>query len=184
MSGVDKCPMCSVGNANTLDHYMEKGEYRALSMMRQNLVPMCRDCNTTRENNGLKSQDMLHAYYDKLPDDIQWLKVSLTYGGGAVSARFYPDPAAFTDATLLSKASKTIDGLGLNRTIGKELTSFLTSTLCGSGKSDIMLKTMLADKARSHQSNPNFGLNHWKTVILTELSTNPTLTTSDLKCYL
>ncbi len=183
-AGVDKCPLCAVGNANTLDHFLEKSQYKALSMMRQNLVPMCRDCNSNRESNKVKPSDFIHAYYDILPDDIQWLKVSLKYSSGAVSATFYPDRNVLTNHILYNKAEKTIDGVEFNSTVGKELHSFLSSTLSGTISTDDALRVLIKDKADSHRRNPKFGLNHWKTVLLMGLASNATLAKNDLSVYL
>ncbi len=184
LSLTPKCPMCGVGNAKTLDHYMEKSRYVALSMMRQNLVPMCRDCNTNRENNDLKHSDFLHAYYDLLPVDQQWLKVNIIYGGGAINAIFYPDPTVLTDPILLGKVQETIKGIEFNDTVGAELHSFLSSTLSKCNGSDIQMKILIRKKAKEHADKATFGLNHWKTVLLKELASYSALTQADLKQYL
>ena len=184
LAASNKCPMCAVGNANTLDHFFEKSKYKALSMMRQNMVPMCRDCNSFREYNKVEPSDFIHAYYDILPTDVQWLKVRITYASGAISAIFYPDNSVLTDLILFHKISKTIDGIEFNATIGKELHSFMSSTLSGNVGSDMALRILIMDKAAGHQRNPAFGLNHWKTVLLTELASNTTLTRAHLQLYL
>ncbi|MBD5585849.1 MAG: hypothetical protein HDQ88_12265 [Clostridia bacterium] len=181
---VDKCPMCSVGNADTLDHYMEKDKYKALSMMRQNLVPMCYHCNTTRNHTGLQHTDFIHAYYDNLPKDRQWLKVKVTYAAGAIYAQFYVDSTILTDPTLRRKASRTIDGLELNRTIGKEIQSFLKSTLSCGKQSNLLLKITLQNEARKHMEDPYFGKNHWKSVLLSYLAEDPTISIDKLSLYL
>lgn len=182
--GIDKCPMCAVGNASTLDHFMEKDKFKGLSMMRQNLVPMCYDCNTKRNHNSLDSNDFIHAYYDLLPEDRQWLKVKLTLTGGALQAFFYPDAAVLTDPKLFNKAVKTIDGLELNLTIGKQLHSFLSSTLGPAKSSDELLRMIIDSAAQNHIQNSCFGLNHWKTVLLLELKNSPNVKVSDLSVYL
>ena len=181
---VDKCPMCSVGNADTLDHYMEKVKYKALSMMRQNLVPMCYHCNTTRNHTGLQHTDFIHAYYDNLPKDRQWLKVKVTYAAGAIYAQFYVDSTILTDPTLRRKASRTIDGLELNRTIGKEIQSFLKSTLSCGKHSDLLLRITLQKEAQKHMEDPYFGMNHWKSVLLAHLAEDPTISVAKLSLYL
>ncbi len=145
--GINKCPMCGVGNASTLDHFLEKNDFKALSMHRQNMVPICNDCNTQRYYNRVSPDNFIHAYYDILPNDKQWLAVDLTYAAGSISADFYVDNNVLTDVILFRKASNTITGLKLNDTIGKEIHSFLTSLLFGTEKSDEALKILLMDKA-------------------------------------
>lgn len=181
---VAKCPMCSIGNASTLDHYMEKKDYQALSIMRQNLVPMCYDCNTIRNTNGLKPEDFIHAYYTALPDNEQWLKVKLTFAGGALKAEFYPDSAILADSDSYRKAVHTISGLNLNDTISKEIPAFLKSLLSGLSHSEIILKTVIKDRANNLAKNSEFGINHWKTALLNALTAKTDLTIADLKSYL
>lgn len=181
---VDKCPMCAIGNADTLDHYMEKDKYKALSMMRQNLVPMCYFCNTERNHNNVPHTDMIHAYYDTLPTERQWLKVNLTYAAGAIHADFYADGAVLTDPELYRKASGTIKGVSLNASIGKELQSFLKSTLSCGKSSDLLLKITLQHEAEKHAKDSYFGLNHWKTVLLKALADEPTISIAKLSRYL
>ncbi len=185
MSGISKCPMCGVGNATTLDHYMEKESYNALSMMRQNLVPMCRDCNSIRFANKLGHTDFIHAYYDRLPADRQWLKVNLIFGAGAVSADFYADAAILTNPILYHKACETIRGLEFNETVAKELPSFISSILPGdANRTDEIVRAIIRDMAGTYASRTAFGLNHWKTVLLKALADLPELKVDDLKAYI
>lgn len=183
-SGIDKCPMCDIGNATTLDHYMEKETWEAVAILRQNLVPMCYDCNTTRNKNGLKHTEMLHAYYDILPIDRQWLIVDLKFGAGVVVATFHPDSTVLTDVNLYNKAKKTIEDLGLNETFRKEISSFLTQILHGKCTTNLELRTILTNEATRYRTLPDFGINHWKTVLLCALADYVPLTLTHLTYYI
>lgn len=73
----DKCPFCGgIGRPKSLDHYLPKANYPHFSVLPQNLVPACRDCNTGKSNSlatDVKEQ-ILHPYFD---DDVyfsvQWI---------------------------------------------------------------------------------------------------------------
>ena len=68
------CPLCGMGDASTLDHYMAKSLFPTLAVTPINLIPACRDCNTIRGTQFFSSEsDMtLHPYYDDL-QETEWL---------------------------------------------------------------------------------------------------------------
>jgi len=61
-----RCPFCGIGNASTLDHYLPKSRYPTLSVVPQNLVPSCKDCNTGKRANisTVAETQSLHPYFD------------------------------------------------------------------------------------------------------------------------
>jgi hypothetical protein len=70
------CPFCGFGHVSTLDHYLPKAKFPLLSVLPNNLVPSCADCNKGK-NDAIattKQEQCLHPYYDQghyLND--QWL---------------------------------------------------------------------------------------------------------------
>lgn len=75
-----KCPICSIGVPNTLDHYLPKSEYPTICVFPANLVPECLSCN---KNKGdffqRKNEEMLlHPYFDDL-SKIKWLDAKLNF---------------------------------------------------------------------------------------------------------
>jgi len=64
----NQCPYCAgIGTTRTLDHYLPKAKFPALSVHPHNLVPACRDCNTDAGANFPKSLNSqpIHPYLDK-----------------------------------------------------------------------------------------------------------------------
>lgn len=60
------CPLCGFGHVKTLDHYLPKAKFPIYSVLPNNLVPSCRDCNTEKlasiaTTAGAQS---IHPYYD------------------------------------------------------------------------------------------------------------------------
>jgi hypothetical protein len=61
------CPICGdIGVARTLDHYLPKANFPALSVCPYNLIPACRDCNMDKGNPVPKSafEQHIHPYFD------------------------------------------------------------------------------------------------------------------------
>ena len=74
----DICPYCQAGVVTTLDHVLAKSSYPTLSVTPANLVPACRDCNSTKGQETPKSASDLpfHPYFDEF-DDAVWLSASV-----------------------------------------------------------------------------------------------------------
>lgn len=63
-----RCPYCAdIGEVKTLDHYLPKAKFPALSVHPYNLVPACRDCNTDAGAGYPISLELqpIHPYLDK-----------------------------------------------------------------------------------------------------------------------
>lgn len=64
----NQCPYCAgIGTTRTLDHYLPKAKFPALSVHPHNLVPACRDCNTDAGAGFPVSLNLqpIHPYLDK-----------------------------------------------------------------------------------------------------------------------
>lgn len=70
------CPFCGVTEARSLDHYLPKAKYPILSVVPNNLIPSCSDCNKGKTDSFpvSKGQQCLHPYFDHaLLVGDQWL---------------------------------------------------------------------------------------------------------------
>lgn len=67
-SSGDRCPYCGgIGKPSTLDHYLPKEFYPVFSILPNNLVPACRDCNLGDKKDeiiSVASGQLIHPYYD------------------------------------------------------------------------------------------------------------------------
>lgn len=65
----EKCPYCcGIGRPRNLDHYLPKSYFPQFSILPQNLVPSCRDCNMDGKKNDfsrIKEEQIIHPYLDK-----------------------------------------------------------------------------------------------------------------------
>lgn len=69
-----RCPLCGQRVVSTLDHYMPRKFFPALSVVPINLVPACSDCNKLKLA-GIAAdanEQLLHPYFDNV-DAAQWL---------------------------------------------------------------------------------------------------------------
>ncbi|NCL74279.1 hypothetical protein [Rhodococcus sp. YH1] len=69
-----ECPLCGIGDVETLDHYLPKSRFPALCVSPANLIPACRDCNTEKREvlPRVPGDVTLHPYFDRVDHD-QWL---------------------------------------------------------------------------------------------------------------
>lgn len=81
------CPYCLVNTPTTYDHYLPKEEYPEFSILPNNLIMACTECNQKKNDywkyNNNQSRAILHFYHDIIPD-TQFLFANLTYIKGNV----------------------------------------------------------------------------------------------------
>jgi hypothetical protein len=70
-----KCPYCGFGQATTLDHVLAKARYPTFSVLPNNLVPACSDCNTGKGSRVvLEDLEASHPYFeDARIENDAWL---------------------------------------------------------------------------------------------------------------
>lgn len=100
-----RCPLCGLGHASTLDHYLPKSKYPQLSVLPINLVPSCKDCNTGKLSSiaSTKQEQSLHPYFDheQYVDD-QWLYAEVVQSS-PVTLRYYVFPPSHWDNTSICR---------------------------------------------------------------------------------
>ncbi|MBX5213960.1 HNH endonuclease [Rhizobium sp. NLR10a] len=67
VSSDGKCPFCGgIGQVRTVDHFLPKSNFPIYSVLPDNLVPCCRDCNTGKMASFASTQheQSLHPYLD------------------------------------------------------------------------------------------------------------------------
>lgn len=109
------CPACGEpGKPTTLDHYLPQSKYPELSIVFENLTPMCDKCQRLKDNhtlNGLQQKIFIHPYYDPIdtvPIDLMILPP-------------YSHPSGFIanvpnngDENLMELVRRHIDGIGFS----------------------------------------------------------------------
>lgn len=88
-----KCPICGIGQASTLDHYLAKTLYPTYSVTPDNLIPACKDCNSNKGNSPVNSKlsAPLHPYFDDV-DNVIWLCADVVPKNNILVAQYYVNP--------------------------------------------------------------------------------------------
>lgn len=88
-----RCPSCGQGHVKTLDHYLPKSLYPALTVTPLNLVPACADCNKAKLDVVPTSagQQPLHPYFDDV-EGARWLYAEVIEGSPPAVRYFINSP--------------------------------------------------------------------------------------------
>lgn len=179
-----KCAFCGQNERLTLDHYLPESEYKLVAINRQNLVPICFNCNLLK--NAKPAGDFIHVYYDILPED-QFLIANIQIQGQAINITFGIDAKAF-DANrnnpLFLKCLNQIRHIQLEDRINEILSGFLAQTFMNDRDiiNDQVLKMTMKFFINNHEKL--YGVNDWRTVILRALEQDGNFTIDFLKLYM
>lgn len=66
---VGQCPYCSLEDASSLDHILEKKSHPEFAVLRLNLAPVCDRCNREKEHGRRRDPTLptFHLYFDGFP---------------------------------------------------------------------------------------------------------------------
>ena len=73
--GLKSCPVCGSPVTGDLDHYLARDVYPEFSIMRANLVPACRHCNSGVKGTTIHGGDprrFIHPYFDTWAQQVLW----------------------------------------------------------------------------------------------------------------
>ncbi len=73
--GLKSCPVCGSPVTGDLDHYLARNVYPEFSIMRANLVPACRHCNSGVKGttvHGVDPRRFIHPYFDAWAAQALW----------------------------------------------------------------------------------------------------------------
>lgn len=168
------CPLCGAGYAITLDHYLPKSKFPMFSVLPQNLVPACRDCNTGKLAvvAGTAGDQSLHPYFDH--DEfinIQWLFANVEQSVPPVVNYFARAPSSWPEANQRRVAAH-FESLKLGPRFSVlaadelgSLRPMLVDFVAGTGAAAV--KDYLSARARAESTS---NLNSWKTAMFQALS--------------
>jgi len=89
-----RCALCNVRGASTLDHHLLKTAHPIFAVSPDNLVPACKDCNTTKLANTVAT---LNPYFDDLGPG-PWLEAEVAETTPATFRfKLIPQPTWSTD---------------------------------------------------------------------------------------
>ncbi|HWJ64594.1 MAG TPA: HNH endonuclease signature motif containing protein [Acidimicrobiales bacterium] len=109
-----RCPMCGHRQVSTLDHYLPKASFPALSVTPDNLVPACGDCNKQKLDvvPAHDGEVMLHPYFDDV-ESQPWLVAQVLQTAPA-SIEFSVDAPAAWSVVLSARVAHHFESLQLS----------------------------------------------------------------------
>jgi len=177
-SNVYKCPYCSIGQPNTLDHYMPESKYKALAVCRMNLVPMCGVCNNYKGTKPYKK--FIHCYYDVFPTLSPFLVATVYTVKNRFVVKFKFDSDAIGDASLEERLKYQENEIRLFKRIRKEATVFINTLCLACEQIDtVSLKVWLGRRLADHESE--FGKNDWRCAVIRGMLAYQRLDISQIK---
>jgi hypothetical protein len=172
-----RCLLCGLGQASTLDHYLPKSRFPEYSVLGQNLIPCCPQCNLFKGNHYLSSSGsrFLHSYFDKL-NTTPLLQAHVTFLGGRLQSIHYSIADHDTiPPHLISAARHHFFKLSLDRCYRHEAIMAMTEiedvrNVLAEGAREIQFRAIL--ERQSLTLKTVFGVNNWKVALLTALLSN------------
>lgn len=116
------CPYCGITRniLHDLDHFMPRSKYPEFSILSNNLIYVCSECNQDFKKNEfldtstLTIRKFLNPYYDSL-DDEEIINCNISNDGIILNIEYIANPNLITKNPYLYKVTKNhIDSLNLN----------------------------------------------------------------------
>jgi len=107
----DICPLCGIGPANTIDHFVPEGDYPEYCIHPRNLVPLCNDCNGPKRallKTDTGERALWNNYLDESPDE-QFLFCDVAMIEGMPRADFFIDNRNGIDKQVYSRIERTFN---------------------------------------------------------------------------
>lgn len=171
----DYCPYCGFAPISDLDHHLQRGRFKLLSIFALNLVPCCSPCNTgkRRTPSGNPTEHQLHTYLESVTQyDFLRAHVELHAGTGALEVTYSVAQCAGMSAELHSRLEHHLTEFDLRKKYAKQVNIHLSEHEFGMSMAfetgPATLQRYLAGTATGHMKN--FGVNDWRTALFRGLS--------------
>ena len=172
------CPLCDIGEATTLDHYLPKDDYPAFSVFSRNLVPCCSACNTRKKklviDQNTNVRTFFHPYFDQIPTQ-QFLSLRVRIGADTLALTFSVKQVAGMNAAQSSQLQTHFAKLRLAKRFNLRSLSLLRDRYPafrrwfdqgGAGRFALEMNQEAADLELARQHN------HWNVVLFRTLAAN------------
>lgn len=178
LSQTPKCPYCGeIGNSATLDHYLPKSFFPQFSILPDNLVPACRDCNSGSKSSTFpktEDQQIIHPYFDKtIFFEEQWIRAKVLAGVNQepyILEYYISCPEEWSNIDK-KRAEKHFDEFNIAKRYGIQAAEQLSIEI---DKRKNTLKSLSKGKFRSYLLdgiNASF-VNHWRSIMYQALASD------------
>ena len=154
-----RCPLCGHRDVTTVDHYLPKSAYAALSVNPANLVPACSECNRMKSS---AVKDFLHPYYDNVERDRWlWARVLET---SPPAVQFAVQPPETWPSGLADRVHRHFATFGLGLLYSMQAARLISGI---QGRLDVLLRDGGSAAVHDHlcqdeESWQRTGLNSWQ----------------------
>lgn len=164
--GVDKCPYCSIGQSETLDHYMPKSKYKSLALCRLNLIPMCWGCNS-QKGFAHPFTEYIHPYYLKITSGTVFLQANVQIENKILVVDFVIDETALNDKNIAKQLKSHWANMNMDERLRKAVINFLHSDVLSVSEEENILADEI-DRLMGHIER-GYGVNDWRSALMRAL---------------
>lgn len=177
------CPYCAgIGNPRTLDHYLPKSKFPALSVHPLNLIPACRDCNTDAGAgfSSLEAEQPIHPYLDKNSFFLdRWVRARVIRCDPIV-VQFFPSPPDHWEDVDKRRAEKHFRDCKLQDRFGSQVAGELSPLVLQRQSSlAVFAPPQFEAHLRIVADDPKLLLNGWKRTMYLALAETPWFCNAD-----
>jgi hypothetical protein len=170
-----KCPSCGILPVDELDHYLPQASYPALAIYSSNIVPYCHVCNKRKlAATGVNPEErFIHAYYELLPNDVQFLFAKVWIEGKGLQCELEIRPIPELSAQVIRQMNFQMGRVKLVDRLIKEFFDYLTPMasyiqLDYQTGGQALVAANLEHSARN--LHKQFGLNDWRQAVMQALA--------------
>lgn len=162
------CAYCGINNPDTIEHYLPKRSFPEFSVLHQNLLPACSECNRLKGDSWKASQgrSVLHFYFDYISSNQKWLLATVEIDNNTPLSRFSlvrPSDMSVSGFQLIGSHYSSLDLLNRYSQRAGELFSEVRSSMHPGLSHDDLINEL---KHRSDGLVASHGRNHWKVALL------------------
>jgi hypothetical protein len=127
LAPLGKCPFCGFGQVSTLDHFLSKSRYPAVSVLCSNLIPSCTDCNKGKGAPVVtRDTQILHPYFEEgIIETEPWLFAEVIESAPATIRYFVQSPDSWPKQ-LTQRVTNSFHDLNLAQRFGVEAATELS----------------------------------------------------------
>ncbi len=178
LAPLGRCPFCGFGQSRSLDHYLPHSFHPIYSVLPQNLVPCCGDCNGIKNNNVavIEDEQTIHPYYDQaIFFSEQWLFAQVVPGND-ISITYYVAPPNHWTDTNKNRVKHHFETYELDTRFSieaaNELVSLISSLKLLSTPIPADSQIVEVELRREFTNESLLHINSWKTAMYQALMTN------------
>ena len=167
------CPLCSVREVDTLDHYLPKMKFPVFAVTPINLIPACFKCNRGKLVSFPKSAEnqTLHPYYDNIDED-HWLRAKLIQGN-PIGFHFYVEKQSKWDDVKFARVKNHLESFNLNALFSAKASRELRgASLQLKGLFEQSPSLLIDHLVEAYKSRIKLGKNSWEYAMYFELANN------------